>query len=115
MSELLGILFSIFAAVIFGISTVLQKYSFKKIRKFSLAGLFSSRQWVFSVMLAGLGALFYLDAIFLYRASSVQSVITASMAISVLAGAFFFREKIGVKKWISIGLILAGVAIVVSL
>ncbi|MCX6815962.1 MAG: EamA family transporter [Candidatus Aenigmarchaeota archaeon] len=115
MSEIIGILFSVLAAVIFGVCTVVQKYSLKKIKKFSLAALFSSRGWVSSLILGGVGLAFYLTAIYVYRISSVQVIIAASVVMSVLAGAFFFREKIGVRKWVSILLILIGVAIVVSL
>jgi uncharacterized membrane protein len=114
MADFVGILLSALAAIIFGLSTVMQKYALKKVKKFSILALLHNRLWLSSVVFGSLGMLCYLAAILLYTVSSVQSIITASAVIPVLAGAFIFKEKLGVVKWLSIALVIIGIIVVTS-
>ncbi len=76
---------------------------------FSLARMFRSPAWLVSILISGIGILAYLTALRTLPLSTVQPVLSAYLVIPVLAGAFIFKERIGGKQWLAVGLLIAGV------
>jgi drug/metabolite transporter (DMT)-like permease len=113
MTELFGIFLAATAAIIFGLTTVMQKYSLRKVEKFSIGMLLKNKIWVSSLIVGMIGMGFYLFALSLTQVSSVQSIITSSAIIPVLAGSVLFKEKLGARRWFSIALILVGIATII--
>ncbi len=112
MAEILGIVLSVAAAVLFGAAVIIQKYSMKGMKKFSIAALIFNRIWMLSIAVSGAGFLCYLLAISYVSVSSVQPIISLSTVVPVVGGAFLFRETMGVKSWLCISIIATGIAVV---
>jgi uncharacterized membrane protein len=109
---LVEVIMSIVAAACFGIATAMQKYSLMSMKKFSLYGMISNRKWLVSIIIALLGIICYLYAIRTTELSTVQPLLAISLVIPVICGIIFFKEKNGMKKWVSMALIIAGVFLV---
>lgn len=105
---MLGVMLSVAAALLVGISTVLQKRSMSGMRGFSLKTLAGDRNWRLSVIVGFCGVLFYLAALGYKPISIVQPMLALSIVVPVVAGWVFFGERIG-TKWVHVALILTGV------
>jgi drug/metabolite transporter (DMT)-like permease len=105
---MLGAILAISAALLLGISTVLQKHSMRDMGGFSLRALAGDRNWRLSVLVGFCGLVFYLAALGFEAISFVQPMLAISMIVPLFAGWLFFGEKIG-AKWVHVALILAGV------
>ncbi len=103
-----GFFLSIVAAMLFGITTAIQKYRLNDMRGFSIAVLLKDRAWLSSILVGLAGILVYLGALTFASITVVQPMIAVSMLIPVLAGWIFFGESIG-TKWIHIIFIIVGV------
>ena len=105
---MLGLLLSFIAALLFGSSTVIQKYCLRGIERFSFKRIIKKKAWMSSLLVGGLGIMFYLAALRYALISIVQPMLAVSIAVPVLVGWFVFGEKVG-SRWIHILLIIAGV------
>jgi drug/metabolite transporter (DMT)-like permease len=113
MTYIAGILLSTAAAILFGVSTVLQKQAMGRMKKFSLRALLHNRGWIGSLAVGGLGLLFYLEAVSFFDITMIQPMVTASVIIPIIAGGIMFRERLGARKWLAIFIILIGIAAVI--
>jgi drug/metabolite transporter (DMT)-like permease len=107
---MLGLFFSVIAALCFGFSTVMQKYSFREMQKFSFRNLVRNRLWLLAIMIGVFGILFYLAALRYEAISLVQPMLSVSIIIPVLVGWLFFRERIR-TRWVHTLFIIAGVVL----
>jgi drug/metabolite transporter (DMT)-like permease len=105
---MLGAILAISAALLLGISTVLQKHSMRDMGGFSLRALAGDRSWRLSVLVGFCGLVFYLAALGYEPISFVQPMLAVSIVVPIVAGWLFFGERIGVR-WIHVALILVGV------
>ncbi len=105
---MLGLFLSVFAALCFGLTAILQKYCMGDMSKFSFRKLMKNELWMLSVLIALIGLFSYLTALKYEPLSLVQPMLSISIVIPVLFGWFFFKEKIG-TRWIHVILITAGV------
>lgn len=105
---MLGLILSVAAAALLGTSAALQKYSMKRLRRFSILELVPNPVWLLSVFVGMAGTLVYLFAMRFSPIHVVQPIIAVSMLIPVIVGNFIFGEKIGLK-WFYIIIIFAGV------
>ena len=105
---MLGLVLSLFAALLFGSSTVIQKYCLKGMSRLSFNGIIRNKVWILSLLICFIGIIFYLAALRFAEISIVQPMLSVSIAVPVLVGWFGFRERIGFR-WIHILLIIAGV------
>jgi uncharacterized membrane protein len=108
---MLGLVLSIFAALLFGLSTVIQKYCLRGMPKFSFNGIIRNKVWILSLFVGFIGIIFYLAALRFAEISIVQPMLSVSIAVPVLVGWFGFRERIG-SRWVHILLIIAGVVMI---
>ena len=99
---------SLIAALLFGASTVIQKYCFRGMKRFSFKRVIRNKVWMMSLLVGATGIMFYLAALRLAEISIVQPMLSLSIAVPVLVGWFVFGEKVG-SRWIHILLIIAGV------
>jgi len=107
---MLGAILSVLAALLFGISSTIQKYSLKRMRTFSISRLARDRVWVISIVIGIVGILFYIAALGVETISIVQPLLAISIIIPVVCGWLFFGENIG-TKWVHIIIILLGVVL----
>ena len=105
---MLGIALSLAAAILFGVSTAMQKYSLKRMKKFSLQVLVRKRIWWLSVTVGLSGILTYMMALRFTQISVVQPMLSISIVIPVLVGWIFFKENLR-QRWFPIFLIITGV------
>ena len=106
---MLGIVLSLIVAVCYGISATMQKYAVSSIKKFSFRLLFKNRKWLASMFVGVIGTVAYLLAMKITPLSTVQVFLSLSIVIPVLAGFIFFKERLRVREWTCVALILAGV------
>lgn len=109
---MLGVILAILAAILFGISTGMQKYSLERISKFSIRKMLFNKKWFSSLIVGGIGILFYLFAMRIAELSLVQSIISLTLIVQVLIGFAFFKEKLGVIEWLAIIMVVAGVLLI---
>ncbi|MCD6495958.1 MAG: EamA family transporter [Candidatus Aenigmarchaeota archaeon] len=107
---MLGFLFALTSALLFGVSAVMQKYSMKHMRKFSVKRIINMRFWQLSVLLGLGGMFFYLAAMRLANIAVVQPLASLSIVITSIAGHLIFNEKID-TMWFHIILIVVGVVL----
>ena len=104
----LEILLVIATIILFGSSSTIQKYAIKNMKEFSIAQLARNPAWVFAVLVGILGIAAYMAALQIGTFSFIQTALSATIAIPVVAGALIFREKLSVIEWVSVGLIVVG-------
>lgn len=109
----IGLAFAFIASIFFGLSTVMQKHVLRKMKKFSVFGMLRSAVWLVSIGVGAIGMLLYVLAVGMQNITSVQSIITLSLIIPVVSGALLFRERIGAEKWLSILLVIIGIAAII--
>ncbi len=112
MSEILGAVFALIAAILFGVSIAIQKDSMNNLSGFSFSSLVRSREWIMSLLVGGMAILAYLGAMALAPLSTVQPIASVSIIVPLLAGMAIFREDVGKKKKFLLTMLLAGVVIV---
>ena len=105
---MLGLMLSVIAALLFGSSTVIQKYCMRGMKRFSFNVIIRKKVWILSLLIGFIGIIFYLAALRYAEISIVQPMLSLSIAVPVLVGWFGFRERIGFR-WVHILLIIAGV------
>ncbi|MBI2584038.1 MAG: hypothetical protein HYW25_05195 [Candidatus Aenigmarchaeota archaeon] len=105
----LEIFLMIITVILYGTATTLQKYSINKMRRFSLQLLLKNKTWLFSFAVGLLGTIAYLGALRYGTFSFVQTSLSATIVIPILAGFLFFREKMSVIEWLSVASISAGI------
>ncbi len=108
----LGIVLSIVASVLFGISVAIQKYSLSEMKDFSIKQMAKKTKWIFALVIGIIGVVAYLVALNLEPISTVQPLTSLSFIIPTIAGILFFKEKLEVKKWAFLMLVLAGIVLV---
>lgn len=108
----LGIILSGVAAILFGISIAIQKYSLNTTEKFSLKIILRNTKWMGAVAVGFVGVLTYVVALNLENISTVQPIASANIIITILAGFLFFKEKLEVKKWLFLVLTVIGIFLV---
>jgi len=106
---MLDILLAVLAAVLFGISVILQKYSMKKMKKFEVKALVKNKKWLFALFIGILGVLAYISAMSVGDISTVQPILSLSLIIPVIFGFFWFKEEVVISRWFFIVLLLVGV------
>ena len=108
----LGIVLSVIAAVCFGISVAIQKYSLVDMKDFSIKKMAKNKKWGFAFLVGIVGIVIYLAALNLEQISTVQPITSLSLVIPIIAGIIWFKEKLEVKKWLFLVLVLAGIVLV---
>lgn len=106
---MLDIIFSILAAVCYGISASIQKYSFQGMKKFSIRRMIKNIRWLSALGIGFIGILIYLYALQIAALSVVQPMLALSMIIPIIFGIFFFGEKTSVHEIMGIILVIVGV------
>jgi len=109
---MIGVFLAIAAAILFGISIAIQKYSLNMTEKFSLKQILRNSKWIGSVFIGFVGVLTYMGALNLENISTVQPIASANIIIAVLAGFVFFKDKLEVKKWLFLILTVIGIFLV---
>lgn len=108
---MLGIFLAVIASLCIGVSIIIQKQILNKEKKFSIKKLIRNKIWVLSAAIGNVGALLYTISLSMTSFIVVQIIISASFLIPIIGGAVLFKEKLGVKKWLSICAIIIGVAL----
>ena len=106
---MLGVLLSLIVAICYGISATIQKYAISSMKKFSFKLLFKNRKWLVSLLVGTIGTLLYLFAVKIAPLSTVQVFLAISIIVPILAGFLFFKEKLKVREWLCVVLVIAGV------
>ena len=109
---LLGIILSIVSSICFGLSVIIQKYSLGEMKNFSIKKMIKNKKWISAFMIGIIGVVIYLAALNLEQISTVQPLTSLSFIIPIIAGIIWFKEKLEVKKWAFLMLVLAGVVLV---
>ena len=110
---MLGVLLSLIVAVCYGISAAMQKYAISSMEKFSFRRLFKNKKWIASILVGTVGTLAYLLAMKTAPLSTVQVFLSFSIIIPILAGFVFFKEKLKMREWICVSLIVIGVILTI--
>ena len=102
--------FAFLAAILFGLSTAMQKKALRKI-KFSVKNIITNKIWLSSLLVGGVGFLFYMLALMSTDIVIVQSFIPLSIVVPLIYG-IKLKEKIGVYQWLFIGMISLGIILI---
>ena len=102
--------FAFLAAILFGLSTAMQKKALRKI-KFSVKNIITNKIWLSSLLVGGVGFLFYMLALMSTDIVIVQSFIPLSIVVPLIYG-IRLKEKIGVYQWLFIGMISLGIILI---
>jgi|SRR3990172_12488715 len=102
--------FAFLAAILFGISTAIQKKALRKI-KFSVRNIITNKVWISSLFIGGVGFLFYILALRSTDIVIVQSFIPLSIVVPLIYG-LRIKEKIEVYQWLFIGMISLGIILI---
>lgn len=105
---MLGIILAFFAALMFGLCTVIQKYCLKGIKKLYIKDILRNRVWMISILVGLTGIFLYLAALHFAPISVVQPMLSISITIPVLVGWLMFKESLR-SRWFHIMLIIVGV------
>ncbi len=108
----LGIVLSIAASILFGLSIVLQKYGVKKIEKFNLQAFLLNKTWMAGISVGIIGILLYIIALNAADLSTVQPLTALTLVIPVVAGVFLFKEEVGKLEWALLSLVILGIVLV---
>jgi drug/metabolite transporter (DMT)-like permease len=109
---MIGLFLAFIAATCYGISAALQKYTLKSMEKFSIKVIVKNKIWLLSMAITAAGGLANLFALKNLELSTLQPFFGVTLLIPVLVGAFIFREKLKVREWTAVVLIIAGVLLV---
>ncbi len=100
------------SAFLLGISTAMQKYSMSKMKNFSFKNLMKSNIWIGSLAITIVAGILYIISLQKINLGLSQIIFSSSFLVPVLIGAFVFREKMGIKKWIAVTSIIIGIILV---
>jgi drug/metabolite transporter (DMT)-like permease len=109
---MLGLVLLILAAILFGVSISIQKYSLSSLKKFTIQSMLKSKPWILALIIGLSGTLTYLASLSLIPLSTAQPVVSVYLLIPILVGYFKFKEKLEVKQWLLIGFFLIGIILV---
>jgi len=110
--EYLGLLLAVVTSVVFGISVSLQKYSLTKMKLFTVKGMITHRIWMIALAIGLFGVGLYVLAMSFAPLSTVQPMLGVSMVIPMVVGVAFFHERQGVIRWLLVGVVITGMALV---
>ncbi len=110
---MLGVLLSLIVAVCYGISAAMQKYAISKMESFSFRRLFRNKRWLASLLVGLVGTLSYLLAVKIAPLSTVQVFLSLSIIIPILVGASLLKERLEVREWICVCMILVGICLTI--
>lgn len=110
---MLGIILSVFAALLFGISAGIQKFSVRNMKRFSVRNMIKNKKWLSSLAIGGIGIISYLIALRSTDLSIVQSVLSLTLITPIIIGYAFFKERMEAIEWVSITLLVIGVFLAV--
>ena len=113
---MLGVILALVAAILYGTSSALQKYAISKMtakKKFSFRRMLTNKKWFLSTFIGLIGGAFYVLAMRYAPLSVVQVFLALSIVIPILAGFAFFKEKLYVREWVCVALIVLGVFLTV--
>lgn len=106
-------IFAVIAAILFGLSTAMQKYSMKEIGKFSIRNLIKNKIWIYSLLVTAVAGVLYIVSLRKIELGMSQIIFSSSFLVPVLIGAYVFKEKMGVKRWLAVVSIIIGVILVI--
>lgn len=106
-----GLLLSVIAATLFGLTTVLQKRSLMGMRKLSVRRVLRDRLWTLSVFVGLAGIICYITAMRYSPISVVQPMLAISIATPVLVGWLAFGERMG-SRWVHVVIMIIGIILV---
>ena len=107
-----GVLLALLAAFCFGLAVSMQKYSMKRMGIFSVKGLIKNQDWLHAMIVGFIGLVLFALSLSVTDLSTVQPLASAYILIPILMGTFVFKENLGVKKWLLIGVLLMGMGLV---
>ncbi len=108
----LGIILSVVASILFGLSIVLQKYGIKDIQKFTLQAFLLNKTWMSGITVGVMGILVYVVALNMADLSTVQPVTALTLVIPVVAGVSLFKEEVGKLEWVLLSMVILGIVLV---
>ncbi len=110
---MLDVLVSIIITVCYGIAASIQKYSFTKMKRFSVHAMIKNKTWLAGLVVGAIGIALYLMALTFVPLSTIQPMLAISVVIPIIAGVIFFKEKLITLEWFCILLIIIGIFLVV--
>ena len=108
----LGIILSVAASILFGISVAMQKYGMASMKKFSLKKMAKNGKWVLSIAIGIAGIILYLASLNMADLSLVQPISSLTFVIPVISGILFFKEKLRGVQWALLALVIIGIILV---
>jgi uncharacterized membrane protein len=119
------VLLTIFAAFFYGISIVFQRRGLRGIPEYKILSGYKinfsaikksikkilNRYFVFGILIGSVGSLLYLKAMSTGEVSIIQPLTYLSVIVTWILGSFYLKEKLHLREWISIFLILIGAMI----
>jgi drug/metabolite transporter (DMT)-like permease len=109
---MIGIVLSLLTAVLFGASVAIFKYSMGSHERFSVKAIMKHKIWLVGLAVGLLGVVSYIFAMAISPLSTVQPVISFSMVIPILVGAFVFKEKMEGWRWFLVAALALGIILV---
>ena len=109
---MIGVILSLLTALLFGASVAIFKHSMGKHEKFSVKKIARNKVWLVGLAIGLLGVVAYVFAMALAPLTTVQPIISFSMVIPILAGAFIFKEKMEGWRWLLVAVLAVGIILV---
>ena len=109
---MLGILLAVIAAICYGMSAVVQKYSMEVFDVFHIRQIIRHKIWILSMVIGLSGVLFYMSALTMTDLVVTQPILSISLLIHFIAGVTLFKEKLVFRQWIAIFLVILGIVLV---
>ncbi len=109
---MLGVILSLATALLFGASVAIFKHSMGKHKKFSIKDIARNRKWLAGLVIGLIGVVTYVFAMAMSPLTTVQPIISFSMVIPIMVGAFIFKEKMEGWRWLLVAVLAAGIILV---
>lgn len=109
---MIGVALSLATALLFGASVAIFKHSMGKHAEFSIGMILKNRKWLAGLVIGLIGVVTYVFAMALSPLTTVQPIISFSMVIPIIAGAFIFKEKMEGWRWLLVAVLAAGIILV---
>ena len=88
------------------------KHSMGKQGKFSVKDIARNRVWLGGLVIGLIGVVTYVFAMAMSPLTTVQPIISFSMVIPIIVGAFIFKEKMEGWRWLLVAVLAAGIILV---
>ncbi len=108
----LGILLAIVAFICFGSAIAVQKFSMGSMKKFNIIKMVTNKIWLSSIAVSLVGVVSYLISLSSAPLTTVQPIVSASIVVPIIAGFIFFKEKMEVRQWLVVAVLIAGIILV---